>query len=188
MPRSPKRQKVVPRGRGPVTSKNRPLAGSEYSVNNAANSMLYPGTVYNRFFSGTSPNHLTFYIFDDPYKDPSTYSPTIYGHTMEELLQGGVGVPNKRDSRVSVKRNVSFTDGRKHDVVAVRYKGRQHKVKFQGTNPERNGIPYFYIEVYENGELRKVYGDFSEYGSTPESSQQADFGKKSEIRYLKSFV
>jgi len=194
--RSPRRQRVVPRGSGPITSRNRPIAGSEYSVNNAANSLIYDpyasGNVYNRYFGSYEPRHLVFYLYDDPYSDPSTYDPTIEGYSIEEIQQGQVVVPYSRERRVSIKRNQAFTDGMRHDVVAVRYENSQHKVKFTGNDRRRNGHPYFYIEVYYEGEIYKMYGDFSVIGSTPDNSQQASFGKRtrvsSEVKYLRSLL
>ena len=197
-PRSPKRQRVVPRGTGPVTSRNRPVAGSEYSQNNAANSLIYEprssGNVYNRYFAGIRPSHLSFLIYDNPTRDPNDYTPTVYGITIPELLEGGRQVPPEHFYRTTVKKNVKFTDGRKHDVIAVKYNGKLHKVKFTGNNSGQNGnYPFFYIENYNNGEIEKLYGDFANRGGTPPSSQdQFEFGKArkkrttvgNEIKYL----
>jgi len=188
-PRPDERQRVVPVGAGPITSRNRAVAGSEYSANNAANSLIYDpsasGNTYNHYFRNIPPDHLLFLLFDNPYIDPIDNPPTIEGHTISEIQQGSVSIPFDRGNKVIIKRQQKFTDGKKHDVIAVEHEGKKYKVKFAGTDPTRNGFPYFYIEVFYQGAIHKAYGDFSNTGAS------TDFGKKkikqsSEMKYLKS--
>ena len=117
--------------------------------------------VYNSYFNGIKPTDLVFIFFDDATANPTETTPTINGHTLQEI-NAGADYPNDRDNQVIVQKDYPrFDDKKKRDVVAVMYNNKRNKVKFASKN-EVTGLPHFYTEEIDlsNGDHVRYYGVF----------------------------
>jgi hypothetical protein len=132
-----------------VTSRNRPLAGSEYAQGNL-NTLTTDGPngkLYNDNFSDVPIDHLHFYFYTNPELEPVSEQ----GYLPEITQSDNTG-------HKIIAYNYKLSDGIFYNVLAVIYNGKRLKIKLSGTNI-LNGLPYFYVEDYDNGFNRKYFGE-----------------------------
>jgi hypothetical protein len=148
-------------------------------IPNQHNTLIYDQTrdpqhtaVYNSYFNGIKPTDLVFIYFDDATAEPTETTPTINGHTLQEI-NAGADYPSDRDNQVIVQKDYPrFDDKKKRDVVAVMYNNKRNKVKFASKN-EVTGLPHFYTEEIDlsNGDHVRYYGTFM-------AKENTSFGKR----------
>jgi hypothetical protein len=192
---------------GVKTSKNIPVACSEFAVNNALQTVLYgekentiifdkikqavPGTTVGTIDTSKqiNPGSLWFVLYNDPNMEPNEegYTPEL----PEDLDASPDTFPV-----FSFKPTSKFTDNKFHTCLGIFYGGRRLKIKHAGINSD-TGLPFFYVEdpfftkVGNKWECQQAKW----YGTFFNKVNSSSFGKKrkttkkrntfdSDIRYL----
>jgi len=189
-----------------ITSMHTVIAGEPYAVDNSKDSLLYPGETYSDFLSEYYPDDLIWYFYDNYNESPSDqgYIPYLGGMSLRDFNQivasGEDPGVQKETFPVYLKKNNRFNHGIVHDVIGVEYLGKIYKVKMSGRNEYQNSIykngiekfrPYFYLEIY-NPELKQLEKCYGEFLKKPEGysfgRKTSSFGKRSDIKYLRSLI
>ena len=127
-----------------TTSANTPVGASELSVNNALQVIPHePGNMglYNNYFGAINPNQLEFYFYLDQEDRPDTHDPMLPAFIIENSHRVMNFTPTSK-----------FTDGQKHNVLGIRFNGKNLKIKWTGVNQYAdsingtNKLPFFYVE------------------------------------------
>jgi hypothetical protein len=127
-----------------TTSANIPVGASAMSVNNALQVIPYePGNMglYNNYFGSILPEQLELYFYLDQETRPDTHDPMLPAYTIENSNKIMNFTPTSK-----------FTDGLKHNVLGIRFNGKNLKIKWTGMNEYAepingtNKLPFFYVE------------------------------------------
>jgi hypothetical protein len=163
-----------------LTTKDEVSSGDNTTATNLGKVIYYNDhtkgqAFYNKFFGQIPPDHLSFFLFDNPLVNPSEVVPTITGFNNGSVVSF--------DTR-------KLSDNNNYSVLVTEYKGKKLKIKIAGSYYDvyRNKqFPYFYIDsglefvrINENCQpefkLKKLYGTLFNKYELPTAN--ASFGKK----------